>query len=148
MRSHFLADTLFVMKTTEIIQNYYNAFNQQDRSKILSFLSENIIHDVNQGGREVGKKAFNHFLDKMDGAYLETLNDMTIMVDATGTRAAAEFVVHGTYLKTDEGLPEAHGQKYVLPAGAFLEVDPAQGVITRISMHYNLPLWIQLVSQN
>ena len=83
----------------------------------------------------------------MDGAYLEILKDITIMVDATGTRAAAEFVVHGTYLKTDEGLPEAHGQKYVLPAGAFLEVDPAKGVITRISMHYNLPLWIQLVSQ-
>jgi hypothetical protein len=36
-----------------------------------------------------------------------------------GTRAAAEFVVNGTYLATDEGLPEARGQTYVLPAGGF-----------------------------
>ena len=31
--------------------------------------------------------------------------DLVIMSDATGTRAAAEFTVLGTYLATDEGLP-------------------------------------------
>ena len=41
----------------------------------------------------------------------------------TGTRAAAEFTVHGEYIATDPGVPEgtapARGQRYVLPAGAF-----------------------------
>ena len=36
--------------------------------------------------------------------------------------AAAEFVVHGTYLSTDSGLPEARGQTYVLPAGTFFTI--------------------------
>ena len=43
------------------------------------------------------------------------------MVDATGTRAAAEFMVEGEYLATDAGLPPARGQRYRLPAGAFFD---------------------------
>ena len=82
----------------------------------------------------------------MDSAYQENLTDIVIMVDASGSRAAAEFTVNGKYLKTDSGLPEAKGQKYVLPAGAFLEVDAAKGVITRVSTYYNLPKWIEMVS--
>lgn len=135
------------MSTKEIIQSYYEAFNRQDREAILALLSDEIIHDVNQGPRETGKWAFNKFLDKMDGAYLEKLKDIAIMVDDTGKRAAAEFLVDGTYLKTDAGLPEAKGQKYLLPAGAFFEVDTNTGLIKRVSTHYNLPLWIEMVSK-
>lgn len=135
-------------KTKEIIKSYYEAFNRQDRQAILALLSEDVIHDINQGGRDIGKANFNKFLDKMDGAYLEKLTDMVIMVDETGKRAAAEFTVNGTYLKTDSGLPEARGQKYVLPAGAFLEVDTTRNLITRVSTHYNLPAWIEMVSKS
>ena len=35
-------------------------------------------------------------------------------------RAAADFVVNGTYVATD-GPPPARGQKYKLPAGAYFE---------------------------
>lgn len=136
------------MKTRQLVQSYYEAFNRQDRKAILSLLSEDIVHDINQGGREVGKTTFNKFLDKMDGAYLEKLTDLSIMVDETGQRAAAEFTVNGTYLKTDAGLPEAKGQKYILPAGAFLEIDTEKNLITRVSTHYNLPAWIKMVSQS
>jgi steroid delta-isomerase-like uncharacterized protein len=59
------------------------------------------------------------------------------------TRAAAEFVVHGRYLATDEGLPEAKGQTYVLPAGAFLEV--REGRIARVTTYYNLQDWLRQV---
>jgi steroid delta-isomerase-like uncharacterized protein len=54
-------------------------------------------------------------------------------------------VVNGIYKKGEEGLPEAHGQTYVLPAGAFLEVK--DGKITRVTTYYNLTLWIELVSK-
>jgi steroid delta-isomerase-like uncharacterized protein len=59
-------------------------------------------------------------------------------------RVAAEFLVHGTYKKAEAGLPEAKGQKYVLPAAAFLEVK--NGKITRVTTYYNLEQWISLVS--
>ena len=51
----------------------------------------------------------------MDHSYRETITGLAIMVDATGRRAAAEFVVEGEYLATDAGLPAARGQRYSLP---------------------------------
>ena len=62
-----------------------------------------------------------------------------------GDRAAAEFVVNGTYLKTDEGLPEARGQTYRLPAGTFFTI--RDGKIARVTTYYNLADWMRQVSQ-
>jgi steroid delta-isomerase-like uncharacterized protein len=80
----------------------------------------------------------------MDAAYEERLEDLVVMADATGRRAAAEFVVVGRYLRTEPGLPEARGQAYRLPAGAFLAIEG--GRIARVTTHYNLPAWIAQVS--
>ena len=75
----------------------------------------------------------------MERCYKERLEDIVLMASEDGTRAAAEFVVHGQYLTTDECLPEAQGQTYVLPAGAFLAIE--NGRITRLTMYYNLADW-------
>jgi steroid delta-isomerase-like uncharacterized protein len=80
----------------------------------------------------------------MGVSYAETLRDIEIFASDTGSRAAAEFIVHGTYLATDPGLPQARGQTYVLPAGAFFDV--AGGKITRITTFYNLADWVAQVS--
>jgi steroid delta-isomerase-like uncharacterized protein len=68
-----------------------------------------------------------------------------IFTESTGTRAAAEFVVHGTYLKADDGLPPAHGQSYVLAAGAFFSI--RSGKVSRVSNYYNLQNWLAQVSK-
>jgi steroid delta-isomerase-like uncharacterized protein len=81
----------------------------------------------------------------MDEAYEETLTDMVFFSEPLGRRVAVEFVVNGIYKQAEEGLPEAHGQSYVLPAGAFLEL--TDGKISRVTTYYNLPLWIELVSR-
>ena len=62
-----------------------------------------------------------------------------------GARAAAEYVVHGQYLKDDEGLPPARGQEYVLPGGAFFDIRGER--IARVSNYYNLQDWIAQVSR-
>ena len=80
----------------------------------------------------------------MDHCYDETLQEIAIMVSEDGARAAAEFVVHGLYKQTDEGLPQANGQRYVLPAGAFFELK--HGKIARVTTRYNLKDWIAQVS--
>jgi steroid delta-isomerase-like uncharacterized protein len=79
----------------------------------------------------------------MDRCYKERLSDIVIMANDAGTRAAAEFVVHGKYLATDEGLPEANGQTYLLPAGAYFDL--AEGKIARVSVYYNLADWTRQV---
>ena len=126
-----------------LVRQYYEAFNRGDRDAMLALLAEDVAHDINQGGRETGKDAFRRFLAHMDRCYRERLADIVVMTSPDGSRAAAEFVVHGTYLATDEGLPPANGQTYVLPAGTFFEL--RDGKIARVTTCYNLADWSRQV---
>jgi steroid delta-isomerase-like uncharacterized protein len=131
-------------ETIKLVEHYYAAFNGGDMDTFLSLLTDDVIHDINQGKREVGKEAFTQFMACMNYNYKEQLVDMVILSTPDGSRAAAEFVVFGEYLKTDEGLPAANGQKYRLPAGAFFEIQ--NNKVARITNYYNLPDWIAQVS--
>lgn len=131
------------MTATELVQAYYAAFNAGDMPAFLDLLAEDVVHDINQGERQVGKATFAAFMDKMNRCYRERLADIVVMQNAAGDRAAAEFVVHGEYLADDEDLPPANGQTYVLPAGAFFEIK--NGKVARISNYYNLNDWIAQV---
>lgn len=132
------------MNGLDIIRHYYACFNASDKQGMLSLLSDDIRHEPNQGEPRIGKALFSEFLDRMDDAYSEQLKDIVFFVSETEGRFAAEFTVHGIYKKAEEGLPPAHGQKYVLPAAAFLEV--RDGKIARVTTYYNLELWLSLVS--
>lgn len=131
------------MSARDTISAYYDAFNRQDMEAFLDLLTDDVAHDINQGERQTGKDTFRSFMDKMNRCYRERLTDIVIMESADGARGAAEFTVNGEYLATDEGLPEAAGQKYVLPAGAFFEI--RDGKVARISNYYNLNDWIAQV---
>ena len=128
-----------------LVQRYYAAFNAGDMDTFLSLLTDDVVHDINQGERQIGKEAFKQFMACMNNNYREQLVDMVIMATEDGKRAAAEFVVLGEYLKTDEGLPEAQGQKYRLPAGAFFEI--RDNKVARITNYYNLQDWIKQVNE-
>ncbi len=127
-----------------LVRAYYAAFNAGDRAAMCALLAEDVAHDVNQGRRRIGLPAFRAFLAEMDAAYAEQLEEIVVMADATGTRAAAEFVVVGRYLRSEPGLPEARGQAYRLPAGAFLAI--RDGRIARVTTYYNVRDWIAQVS--
>ncbi|MBI4694254.1 MAG: nuclear transport factor 2 family protein [Gammaproteobacteria bacterium] len=129
--------------TVDLINRYYAAFNAGDMPAFLGMLTEDVAHDVNQGGRETGKRAFAAFMQRMNRSYKEEIVDITVMTNEAGSRAAAEFTVLGKYLVTDEGLPEASGQTYRLPAGAFFEIRGGQ--VARVTNYYNLPDWIAQV---
>ena len=131
------------MSATGLITRYYAAFNAGDMDTFFGLLHEDVAHDINQGQREVGRHAFERFMERMNRCYREQLSDIVVMANDDGTRAAAEFIVHGAYLSTDAGLPAATGQAYVLPAGAFLEVQSQR--ITRVTTYYNLPAWLAQV---
>lgn len=130
------------MTTSEIIQSYYAAFNRQDIPAMLELLTEDVLHEISQGGSERGKDDFRLFLEHMNTCYAEQVFDLEIM--ANPSRAAAEFWLKGTYLKTDGAFPEAHEQEYKLRVGAFFELH--DGKIARVSNHYNLNLWLEQIS--
>lgn len=129
--------------TLLVLKQYYAHFNTGDTDAMLGLLDEDVVHDINQGSAEIGVEAFQAFFVRMNRSYRENLQEIQLFASEDGTRAAAEFVVHGAYLATDEGLPEATGQTYVLPAGAFFSVK--NGKITRVTMYYNLEDWLQQV---
>ena len=122
---------------------YYRAFNAGNRDAMLALLADDVVHDLNEGKRETGKAAFAAFQDRMARCYREQLRDVVVLASEDGTRAAAEYVVHGEYLQTDAGLPPARGQRYLLPGGAFFDL--RDGRIARVSNYYNLEDWLAQV---
>lgn len=128
----------------ELIGRYYAAFNAGDAAGMLALVTATIEHRVNEGATRHGIEKFNEFCAHMGVSYREELRDIVLFASEDGQRAAAEFVVHGEYLQTDPGLPTAHGQRYILPAGAFFDLHAGQ--ITRITTYYNLSDWVAQVS--
>jgi steroid delta-isomerase-like uncharacterized protein len=132
------------MSSTKIINSYYAAFNAGDSQAMLDLLTDDVIHDANEGGTETGKDAFAQFLDRMDAHYREQVEELVVMATEDGTRASAEFYINGSYLKTDDGLPAATGQNYRIRVGAFFDL--REGKIARVTNYYNLQKWIEAVS--
>jgi steroid delta-isomerase-like uncharacterized protein len=130
----------------QLITNYYATFNSGDREALLALLTDDVKHDINQGGCETGRDAFRVFLKRMDRCYREQVEDLQVFASADGTRGAAEFFINGVYASTDEGLPEATGQKYRLRVGAFFEL--RDGKVSRVTNYYNLQEWLSLVGAN
>lgn len=125
-----------------VIEDYFAAFNAGNVEGMLACLSDDVAHHVNEGNIRVGKDKFREFCAHMERCYREELTDMVIFQN--GARGAAEYVVNGTYLATDEGLPEARGQTYKLPAGSFFDLK--DGKISRVTTYYNLSDWMAQVS--
>ncbi|WOK35568.1 nuclear transport factor 2 family protein [Sphingomonas sp. C3-2] len=127
-----------------IIESYYDAFNHGDAERILSLIDEGLLHEPCQAMPRQGIGAYREFLDKRLRCYKERAIDPLVLYSPGITHAAAEFILEGKYVKTDEPFPPARGQHYRLRAGAFFEIGGNR--ITRLTMHYNLADWIDQVS--
>ncbi|MGO4908624.1 ketosteroid isomerase-related protein [Pseudorhodobacter sp. W20_MBD10_FR17] len=130
--------------SSDLISRYYAAFNAGDATGMLACVTDDVEHRVNEGGIRIGRAKFAEFCSHMGASYREELRDIVVFSSDDGSRAAAEFTVHGTYLQTDPGLPTATGQTYILPAGAFFDL--RDGKIARITTFYNLNDWIAQIS--
>lgn len=127
---------------SDIVQTYFEAFNAGDVPGMLACVKDDVAHHVNEGQVREGKALFEAFCTHMAGTYREMLTDMVLF--EAEDRAAAEYVVNGTYLQSDAGLPEARGQTYRLPAGSFFTL--RDGKIARVTTYYNLADWVRQVS--
>lgn len=126
----------------DLVTKYYDLFNRGDWDGMTALLADDVAHDLNQGERQVGRAVFRAFLARMERSYKEQLRDIRLTGNG-GTRVGAEYIVEGEYLATDEGLPEARGQRYTLPGGAFFEL--RDGQIVRVTNYYNLADWLRQV---
>ena len=131
------------MSAIDVITAYYAAFNRGDFATMANMVTDDFVHDPNQGTRRVGRDAFVAFLAKMDVSYHEQVEDLVVM--ANGERAAAEFIINGQYKCAEPGLPPAHGQRYRLPVGAFFALRGEK--IARVPNYYNLEDWLAQVGK-
>lgn len=129
---------------TDVLGRYFAAFNAGDIDGMLAELTDDVAHHVNEGQVREGKKAFAEFCAHMQRCYAEELTEIVLFSAEGGTRAAAEFMVNGTYLATDTGLPEARGQTYRLPGASLMTL--RDGKIARVTTYYNLADWLRQVS--
>lgn len=129
--------------SAELIKKYYDYFNEQNFQGMLSLLSSDITHEVNESDPQVGIEAFTAFMKVMDTHYNEKVTDLCLFEAKDSSRVAAEFFIDGIYKKTAEGLPPAGNQRYRLRVGAFFEIKNQK--ITRVTNHYNLKQWIESV---
>lgn len=132
-------------QAADLIQHYYACFNTGDREAFLALLTDDVAHDINQGGTEKGREVFRAFLARMDRCYREQVRDLVVFANEDGKRGAAEFYIEGEYLVTDEGLPPAAGQRYRLRVGAFFELQGER--VSRITNYYNLEEWLRQVGE-
>jgi steroid delta-isomerase-like uncharacterized protein len=130
---------------SKTVEAYFAAFNAGDTEGMLACLADDVAHHVNEGQVRRGKALFAEFCAHMSRCYQEELTDMVVFEAEGGTRAAAEYIVNGTYLATDSGLPEANGQSYRLPAGSFFGLEGDK--ISRVVTYYNLADWVAQVSR-
>ncbi|MCL3882334.1 ketosteroid isomerase-related protein [Marivita sp. GX14005] len=128
----------------QVLERYFDAFNRKDIAGMLDCLTEDVAHHVNEGDVREGRAAFEAFCRRMARCYDETLTELVIFTAENGARGAAEYMVNGTYLQSDEGLPEARGQGYRLPAGSFFSF--RDGKISRVVTYYNLSDWMAQVA--
>ncbi len=129
---------------TAVLSRYFDAFNAGNIDGMLAELTDDVAHHVNEGQVREGKDAFAAFCAHMQRCYREELTEIVLFSAEGGTRAAAEFMVNGTYLETDAGLPEARGQTYRLPGASMMAL--RDGRIARVTTYYNLADWLRQVS--
>lgn len=130
--------------SVELIQKYYNHFNNHEFDQMAACLDENVVHELNEGEAQRGLSKFKDFMKVMDIHYSEQVKELCVLESKDKTRFAAEFFIDGAYTKTQAPLPQASNQKYYIRVGAFFEVK--NNKITRITNHYNLQNWINVVN--
>ena len=119
------------------------AIDDVARLRIAVFRDWPYLYD---GSLDYERRYLRPYLDSPGAVVVGAFDGETLVGAATGTPMAdhaAEFVVNGTYLKTDGALPEAKGQTYVLPAGSFFTL--TDGRISRVTTYYNLADWLRQV---
>ena len=132
------------IETAALIRRYFEAFNAGDSEAMIAFLTDDVIHDVNQGERRTGKDKFRAFNARMTHHYNEHLDGIAVMVSKDGTARRRRVQCQRHLSSTDSGLPAAKGQTYMLPAGTFFAI--RDGKIARVTTYYNLTDWIAQVS--
>lgn len=118
-----------------IIENYYTAVKAQDLPKFLNLLSDNVVHEINQGDTETGKALFKTFMENQFSSGKINIKDLIILTSPDGKYATSRFICSGTYTKTAKGYPPAKNQHWEIPVVSFFQIH--DGKISHVAVYFN-----------
>lgn len=127
-----------------LVKEYYDTILAQNLNGFISLLSDNVIHDINEGATEVGKAAFKKFMEDQFTHGKIDIKDMIILTSPDDKYAMVRYLCAGKYEKTGEGYPPAKGQHWELPVVTYFKFE--NGKIAHVSVYYNKQAWINQVS--
>lgn len=125
----------------DLIDRFFAALEAHEGPALESLLAPDIVYDPAHGGRTVGRDAFRRAMAEQASSLAAVFADRALMVAAEGHRAAVECTMRGVYRRSLDGLPEARGQSFSLPAGVFFELE--NGRIARVSIFVRERDWLQ-----
>ncbi|WP_439604250.1 nuclear transport factor 2 family protein [Shinella sp.] len=106
----------------EAVEAFFRAFNAGDGSAMAALVTDDVAHDLGSG-QEIGRDALRSNLAQLRSAHAEEAGDVEIMINASGSRAAAEFTLRGT----------GGERAYSIAAGAFFDLDG--GRVSRVTVY-------------
>ncbi len=121
--------------TEQLIAQYFAAFNHADWVGMLSLMSDDVVHDLNESSRQVGLEAFTEQLNASKQRFLEVISDIETEVTGNGERAISAYTISGQYLATAPGMPTARGQRYRITGKSIFDI--RDGKITRIISEFD-----------
>ncbi|MBS0288168.1 MAG: nuclear transport factor 2 family protein [Proteobacteria bacterium] len=132
-------------KSQKLIEEFYKHFNAKDLDKMYAMLSDNVQHEMNDGGMQKGKAAFVKMIQDSTKNYQENVDNVIYMVSDDGKHVATKFTFKGKYISTDESNIPAKGQSYQANAINYFDIE--NGKIVTAMCWYNHQDWIKQVSK-
>lgn len=123
-------------ETRKLIETWLSAYSARRIDDMLACVSDNAALDISGQERVTGRRQIRFALAERFKQFEESVADIEIMMNDSGTRGAAEFTLRGRYRSDADELPPASGQPYSQLAGIFFEVEG--GLFSRLSYRFNL----------
>lgn len=130
--------------SNQIIKQYYDAILEQSVPNFLNLLSEDVVHEINQGDTEVGKSKFKTFMEQQFSYGEIEINDLIILSSQDGKYGFSRYLCSGKHVKNVEGYPPATGQHWKIPVVTYFTIN--NNKISHVAVYYNQKDWINQVS--
>ncbi|EFO31850.1 putative cytoplasmic protein [Roseibium sp. TrichSKD4] len=121
-----------------LLNTFFAAFNAGDTAQLSQLVTDDVVLDINQEQRRVGRDAFLAFNALMRQSFKERVCSLRIHVSEDGMRAGAEYKVSGSCafnLGENGAWSSSAQERYLLSVGSFFELRGNR--IARMTAYYN-----------
>ncbi len=133
-----------IVMANQLVNNYYHTLLLEDLSGFLNLLSDDVVHEINQGSTEIGKAKFKIFMEEQFSHGKINIKDLIVLTSEDGQYATSRYLCSGKYSKSANGYPPAKGQLWELPVVTFFKIKDNK--ISHVAVYFNEKDFVHQVS--